>query len=791
MTDILYAYRAYNIRLQTFNLIAMKKFLLILILSGLAIQLQARTVSGFVLGHDSVPLPGASCIILSLPDTAFVAAAITKPDGYFSMTYADSINGLLRISYLGYKPSETQLSDSLPGNFFLIPSSRELAEVIVSNERPQLVLKDGALSYNVGNIIKTNIVSSVHDLLKRLPLVTSPDGETLNLSGAPNGNVIYINGKRSQLNGSQLLDYLKGIPATQVADVQIIYNPPPEWKTTSSVINVVLKRQAAYTLNGKIQTWGKNRRVNSLGAGGSMFLGLPKWCMSLMYDFTNGHSRQKENSLARHTVAQTVYLINDTILTDYSNIWHNLYASASYEFDKGKTIEATYNGSFSPKVDNRSLSRNSLTGNHDSSSQGNSRLNGITLSFRSASVISAGLEYLAYKATSDQLMGGTDLKNGEDKKQPLFSSHGIQEIDRIRAYADLSGRFPKGWSINYGVSFDLTHSSNRYDAYSEIMEDVSPSESSTDEYIYKAYAGVYKAFLNGKLSFNASISGEIYKIGDYRKNGLYPNLGIYCQPSQSHILRLGFSSFKNYPSFWQRQEYISYSNPYHMNIGNPELKPARYNIYSLSYVFKNKYVLSASYYRVNDFFFSQAYMSPDDLLQIRKMFNLNVAKVLDISIVIPLKIRQIFSSDMTLRIDREQYSTSDWHGLAFDRHKWFASIYLQNSLIVCQRPRMSIDISGFYKSPGITGLWEQSDIYGINASFSCSMFDDRLKISLQANDIFESQSSPLTESIGNQWMRLDMNYYQRSFILNLSYSFKGFIERRKKISDTSRFGIDS
>ena len=53
---------------------------------GLAVQLQAQvTVTGKVIDEQQHPVPYANIVLLSLPDSAFVAGSISNEEGAFSL----------------------------------------------------------------------------------------------------------------------------------------------------------------------------------------------------------------------------------------------------------------------------------------------------------------------------------------------------------------------------------------------------------------------------------------------------------------------------------------------------------------------------------------------------------------------------------------------------------------------------------------------------------------------------------------------------------------------------------
>ncbi len=768
------------------------RLLCVLILSVVYMQAFGQSLKGKVVDEKSEALAGASCVIYSLPDSAYVSGIVTDHDGAFSVPSVQADDWFLKVSYLGYRPFsvtkssciETVMSCS-PLNIVLYPENSELNEVTVTAERPQLTMNGEVLSYNVKDILRTHVVSSAHDLLTKLPLVNSMDGTSLTLSGAPLGSVVYINGKRSQMSDSQLMEYLKTLPAEQVKDVQIVYSPSPKWKTNASVINVVIKKQDAYTFNGQLNLSGVNKHANSLYTGASVFAGLPKWNFNAMYNYGNSRSREKEVQTIRHTVSDETRIINDTCLEKSFSLSHNVYASASYDIGKKSNVELTYNGSFAPKVSDRRLSNNTYVGASDSYSDGDSRINSVALTYQSPIGISGGVEYLNFHLSSGQDLNG--LKNG-GTGDLLLKSTSRQNINKARLYADGYHSLGNNWTVTYGTSYEMSRNHNRQE---NLPSGMAPSsDSNTDEYVARIYAGFSKWIFNNKLGISATATGEYYKINDYSKNALFPNVSLTFVPSSKHIMQASFNSFKRYPSFWQRQDFVSYTNLYKMKVGNPDLRPAVYSSMQLIYVFHNKYVLTSSYTNVKDFFFSQPYLSPTGFVQIDKTFNLEDYDSFDVSLSIPVSAGNVWHSNINASVTYDRFKMNDWHRLGFDRSKWVGRIFMQNSFTVCTKPRIELELSGLYRTANILGLWERPSLWTINSGASMELLDGKLSVKLQANDIFQSYIPLQTMDYSNQRLVVDSNYYGRSFRLTVAYKFRGYKEKRIKDIDTSRYGID-
>ena len=82
----------------------MKKLLLLtLCLMVKSLSMQAQTISGKLIDEYKQPIGFANIVVLSLPDSAFVAGTISDEQGAFSISGSGD-NRLLKVSCLGYAP---------------------------------------------------------------------------------------------------------------------------------------------------------------------------------------------------------------------------------------------------------------------------------------------------------------------------------------------------------------------------------------------------------------------------------------------------------------------------------------------------------------------------------------------------------------------------------------------------------------------------------------------------------------------------------------------------------------
>lgn len=762
----------------------MKKLFLILTMLSLAIQVSAQ-VTGKVVDGKQNPIPYVSCVLLSIPDSTFVSGTATHMDGYFELPVQQG-HYIIQFSYLGYKTTEMECSNGDLGIVTLEEDAVALQEVVVKGEVPLVKMENNRLTYNTKAILDKKIVSNAHDLIRELPSVMSLDGNSLSVIGATN-TTICISGKLSQLDMNHLTDYLKSLPADEVEKVEIIYNAPPQWHVKGSVINVVMKKKKNYTLNGQVQGNWSNQHKNSFDLGGTVITSTPKWDFDLMYKYADLRNISRTETDGIHAIGNTLYEISSIAENFNKENRHSIYTNIGYKFNDSNSLSLSYNGLISPQKNSELYSLNTMFSDANSINKGNNNLHNLALAYTSQKGISAGVEYMNYTDAGTQDM---EILN-DGSFQQTFSYWRKQSIDKARAYFDMSHTLKNNWILNYGANYNYVSNYNEQEN-TDIQnngENDYAKTSEVHEHTAIAYIGFQKSFFNGKLSLNASLSYELYKINDYKKNALLPNAEITFVPSNNHIFQLSYNTLRTYPTYWQRQDFTSYSDEYTVYMGNPLLKPARTSNVNFTYVLKSKYIFQVSYYRVNDFFIEQSYQMPDELKLLYKSFNIDYTSNLTFTSIIPVNIGKWFSSNLILSAYNERYKSNDWYGYKYDRSKWTGMIMANNSFTISQKPKISANLMLFYRTPTIQGVWDLESNWGANVGIRYSFLKDNAILSLQCNDVFESIYPKTKVRFETQNQDVNQNAYNRNITLSFTYKFKGYKDKGHKEVDTSRFGI--
>ena len=212
----------------------MKRLSTCILLLAMAICASGQTLTGKVTDEQQQPLSYANVVFLSLPDSAFVAGAVSGEDGSFSLS-AEGGKGVLKVSCIGYT---TLYKECGPGELLslqLKADAQLLDEVVVKGDLPKTRLKNGASITNVAGTILEK-AGTAENLLDRIPGV-SAGGGAVSVFGRGAAEV-YINGRK--VRDSSELDQLA---SDNIKSVEVINNPGARYAASvKAVVRITTKR---------------------------------------------------------------------------------------------------------------------------------------------------------------------------------------------------------------------------------------------------------------------------------------------------------------------------------------------------------------------------------------------------------------------------------------------------------------------------------------------------------------------------------------------------------------------
>ena len=301
---------------------------------------QAQSLTGKLIDEHNHPLPFANIVLLSLPDSAFVAGTVSGDDGTFALE-ATCRDRLIRISSIGYTTLYKPCTGQDLGTLQLQPDAQMLGEVVVKAELPKVRIKGDAQVTTVqGSILEQ--AGTGNDLLNKLPGVSADDG-TVNVFGSGTAE-IYINGRK--MRDASELDQLE---SDNIKRVEVVRNPGARYDATVQAVVRI------YTKKPQGEGFGVNNR----------FLVRHYYKMNVLDQF-NFNYRKGGFDLSGMVFGSRIYgeenktLITETFLdktwrqesdlhTDYTSVNLSAMLSLNYQFNENHSVGARYDYDRTPK----------------------------------------------------------------------------------------------------------------------------------------------------------------------------------------------------------------------------------------------------------------------------------------------------------------------------------------------------------------------------------------------------------------------------------------------------------
>ena len=650
-------------------------------------------------------------------------------------------------------------------------AARQLDEVVVKGEKPQIKGQDGIMVVDLPGIVRDKPVNNILEALGYLPGVTNNNG-MIGLAGASVVTII-LNGEQTAMPLQNLYQLLYTTPVDRLKNVEVMYSAPAKYHCNGAVINVVLKTPTPLDgLQGQVRAGYNQAHYGSYGSALAATYAVRDWTFDLNYGLSRTKSWSREETWSDHLLDGQRTMIEDDMRRIGRNLSNTIFASVSW-----KTLKVTYNGQIISHQKSRSLSSGTLgsfTNVYEMLSPVN--YHDIALRYVAPFGMTVGADYTFYSENRSQsLIKGIDYLIGSEKRQ---------EINRWHVYIDRQHRLGK-WQLDYGAEYQHSedHSSQHY-----VISDNPDFDDILIEDVAGFYAGTQRSFDWG-LSFNVSAKGEYYH-NKYRHNwNFIPQLGATYHKTPKSIFQLNLSTRRIYPSYWELHGGTSYINEYSTVIGNPELQPYLQYDAQFNYILRQKYVATL-YFQYGDKATVQLpYQSPDALNLIYQTINMNYKRVVALNLYAPFGIGYIWSAAATANVFNQREKADRFHDISFDNSKWIFYGSLTNSFRFSESCPVSLTVDFSCISPSLQGIADLSAMWKIDAGVKWQFGKKGCcELDLKADDIFNKWSPVMTINRAGQDYRMQVREMTRNLKLTFIWRFNGFKPKDNGSIDTSRFG---
>lgn len=738
----------------------------------------AQGIRGYVIDEQKSPVIGAT-VVLQKSDSTFIKGTITNEKGYFNID-TDVKDFILIFQHLIYEDRIVDSHHFVNGEAVMMKeNSNTLGEVVVKGERPLVKVEGAKLNYDLERLSKLKSVDNTYDAIKELPGVGESNG-SFTLLGTRQVTVV-INGKPSTMTGSQLQTLLQNTPVERIKKAEVMYSAPPEYHVRGAVINIEMKKANRDSFVGVVKGRYANQFYSSYGGNANFRYSTPKYAIDVMYDADRNKSINEMESQSNHTYNNQLYKINQKQRLLKNSTIHNVRTAFELNLPNEGWVNLAYTGSFTPNYHGTSFS----TGTYQNSktlNETDSKMHNVALLYKAKSGLNLNFDYTSYKSVGAQNLRSTLVENNELNR---LSLENLQKIDRYNFGADNSHQFANGLRLGYGVGYTYACDEDNQ-KYLEVEGSLTPQDthSKLKEHTATAYVSIHKA-LTQQTSFNLSVEGEYYKIGDYKKWSVYPQANLLYRPSNQHMFQFSLSSNKTFPSYWDMQSSISYLDAYSEIQGTPGLRPmSNYNL-AATYILKNKYIITAFLNYQKDYFMQQAYQASDRLALIYKTENWNFLSQLGVNVIVPFRVGSFLNSNLSLVGYRLQDKDDDFYDVPFNRSKYVGVATLKNNIKLCKG--LSLDVNGTYHSSLIQGTYDISESFKLDMGARWSFLNDNASLVVRCDDVLnDSRPEASIDYMGQDYF-LGPDIHNRRLMVTFSYRIGSYKAKDHKKVDTSRF----
>jgi len=566
----------------------------------------AKDIRGLVMDKDSISIEFAN--IIAFDNDSVVGYGTTDASGLFRIDVGNSCDSV-RVSYVGYdatviSPVETDL-----GRIILNQPLTTLKEVVV--KAPLIRREADRVILNIAaNPLAAN--KDAQQLLKTAPGVWATD-ETLSIYGQ-GGTTIYVDDRKINMSGTQLMTYLKSIQSASIATIEVIPKGGAEYSADSSggIIRINLRRNRVDGVNGSAGinvTGGEYKQWLNPFVNLSMHSG--KWTLNLNGN-VNGSPTDRYI-----THEESTNMANSQELTGES---HHKGKSVSGNLLLGVFYEPSARDKIGLQLDwNPGRSRHTSESRTTTYSPGfRENTSGRYVSDDHAHNFDVAFNWshsIDEKGSVLKLVSNYNYQNSsvdEDNKMcwPHLQRDSVYRTCNSNRYnifvAELSvfKMFNQKWNLNAGGKYtfnDVAYKSFHqfYDGATWIQDNGYDYDTSYDENIAALYA-----IMNGQAGrwrFKVGLRGEYFNTTGSKANhsrfDIFPNANVSYNLTDNgkYTVALGYYRNVGRPSFWSLNPVVRQVSDYSYTIGNPDLTPSFTDAISLDFVLNGRFTIATGY----------------------------------------------------------------------------------------------------------------------------------------------------------------------------------------------------
>ena len=657
----------------------------------------------------------------------------------------------------------------LPAIVLAVSATTALDEVAVTGRKPLFEHLDDRTVVNVADS-PLSAGATTLGVLSRSPGVTLDATGNIALRGRQ-GLLVYLDGKRLPLTGSELADYLRAIPAEQLQSLELITNPPAQYDAQggAGVIVIHLKKDQRLGTNGSLNAsygrgvYGKftgggsfNHRRKDLNFYGNYTYSDRNGFVRVRFDrqFRNlptlpDYSSRLENEQLTHLRSHTAKLGLDLNLTPRTQL--SVGTNALISQVTARTTNQTWLWDDAGQLTDRYASqvRQDL---RRPTGAANLHLSHALADSAAAGTLSFDADYGRYNirrvldlnTTFQEPVAAPALLNGDQRSNLSIGA----------AKLDFSQPLPHRRRLDAGLKVTRIRSDNTVAFYNTVNGVRTYNSLISNSFQYDENVNAAYVSLRGKArettlqaglraeqtNTRAAVTGDPAREQHYTQ--FFPTFSAQRSLNEQHGLAVTLARRIDRPNYAQLNPLRAYFDATSYSSGNPDLvAQTSYNL-ELTHTFRQKFSTALAYARTSLPIVKVVQPSPDGgRLVVNRSVNLRTQGFYTLTLTAPVELTKwwtLYANGLFYY----NHFTGALAGTALDRGRLACNLTANNSLALPHG--WSADLNALYESREVYGFEYVQSRGQVSAGMQKSLWDKRATLRFNVSDVF--YTTPITST---------------------------------------------
>lgn len=758
------------------------------------------TISGNVLSDKNEIMPGVLVSLMAAESQKLVKTEITSDNGNYTFSNIDKGRYFIKVMSGDKTRFSTEVftaekNTEIP-SIQLETEANVLDEVKIVKAKPYIERQQGKMILNVESSIG-NTGSSAFEVLEKAPGITIDNNDNISLRGR-GGIVVQIDGKPTPMSGTNLANFLKGMPSGSIEKIEFITNPSSKYDAAgSSIINIKLKKDKKTGTNGSATlalgqgVYPKNNNNLSLNHRNKKFNAFGSYSFAYREGFNQLELDRKfyENGVFTQSYDQDNYLKMN---------FRNHIARAGVDFFAGKKHTLGISASllsnrFNPTGKNVSQVFNALTNTNSSfetynNSRDNWQNHSVNLNHKFAidslgTELTTDFDYANYGNKTLQNFSTNYYDNFGNPNRPGYLLFGDIKGD-LKIYAlksDFVKTLKNKVKLETGFKTSYVKADNNLAFYDRSSGTDVYDPGKSNHFIYKeninaAYMLASRAFgkWNATIGLrveNTNIDGlQVVDNTAFENNytQLFPNAFVSYAFNENNSLEFNYSRRISRPSYDQLNPFKFFLDPTTYKEGNPFLNPQTTHAFEVTHVFRQKIFSTLSFSRTQDNItevIAPSDADPNITVQTNK--NLNTADIFGLFLIVPTAITKWWNMNNSLNFYYGSYSGTVANTTLNNTGNF---TYNCNSVNNFKLPKgFGAELTANYRGREVYAFMDVDPIWFVNFGFQKKFKSSSVKLAV--NDAFYTNRSTAETKFNNYIENFKVGRDTRTAVLTYTYNF--------------------